>query len=109
MEVAIRTHVGLVRSRNQDWTHADADLGVVVLADGMGGHRGGEVASRTAVKAVIDEPGGKEYYGGQVAAPLFAEVTAGALRMLGISPDDLGGMGHRVAVSARQRLAMRDL
>ena len=54
LDVAIRTHVGLVRSRNQDWTHADADLGVLVLADGMGGHRGGEVASRTAVKAIKD-------------------------------------------------------
>jgi len=54
MDVAIRTHVGLVRSRNQDWTHVDADLGVLVLADGMGGHRGGEVASRTAVQAIID-------------------------------------------------------
>jgi protein phosphatase len=54
LDVAIRTHVGLVRSSNQDWLHADADLGILVLADGMGGHRGGGVASQLAVQAVID-------------------------------------------------------
>ena len=54
LDVAIRTHVGLVRSSNQDWLHADADLGILVLADGMGGHRGGEVASQLAVQAVVD-------------------------------------------------------
>ncbi|NKC16143.1 MAG: penicillin-binding protein 2 [Gammaproteobacteria bacterium] len=36
---------------------------------------------------VIDEPGGEEYYGGQVAAPVFRTVMAGALRLLGVAPD----------------------
>jgi len=42
---------------------------------------------RLVVAVMIDEPGGEHYYGGEVAAPVFREVTAGALRILGISPD----------------------
>ncbi len=68
---------------------------------------------RLVVVAVIDEPGGKEYYGGQVAAPLFAKVTAGGLRMLGVAPDDATGMGHRISVGrpsiSTDGLAMRNL
>jgi len=38
---------------------------------------------------MIDDPQGDEYYGGLVAAPVFAEVMTGAMRLLNITPDDL--------------------
>jgi cell division protein FtsI (penicillin-binding protein 3) len=44
---------------------------------------------RLVVAVMIDEPSGEHYYGGEVAAPVFREVTAGALRILGISPDSV--------------------
>jgi cell division protein FtsI (penicillin-binding protein 3) len=36
---------------------------------------------------VIDEPAGEEYYGGDVAAPVFSRIATGALRALAVSPD----------------------
>jgi cell division protein FtsI (penicillin-binding protein 3) len=42
---------------------------------------------RIVVAVMIDEPSGGVYYGGQVAAPAFAQITAGALRTLQIAPD----------------------
>lgn len=44
---------------------------------------------RLVIAVVIDEPGGGRYYGGEVAAPVFREVMAGALRALGVAPDSL--------------------
>lgn len=42
---------------------------------------------RLIVAVMIDEPGGGRHYGGDVAGPVFASVTASALRTLGIPPD----------------------
>ena len=42
---------------------------------------------RLVIAVMLDEPGGKSYYGGEVAAPVFSTVMAGALRVLGIEPD----------------------
>lgn len=44
-------------------------------------------APRLVGVVTIDEPKAGDYYGGQVAAPVFAEVLAGALRLQGIAPD----------------------
>ena len=42
------------RHINQDAFFIDLDLGLLLIADGMGGHKAGEVASRMAVDAVVD-------------------------------------------------------
>jgi cell division protein FtsI (penicillin-binding protein 3) len=42
---------------------------------------------RLVIAVMIDEPSAGKYYGGQVAAPLFARVMEGSLRVLGVPPD----------------------
>jgi protein phosphatase len=48
------TDVGRVRDHNEDSIGDNPDLGLVVLADGMGGHRGGEVASAITVSTILE-------------------------------------------------------
>jgi PPM family protein phosphatase len=47
-----RSHPGMTRSSNEDSVLTDPGLGLLVVADGMGGHRGGEVASAMAVRSL---------------------------------------------------------
>lgn len=54
IEVWAQTDVGLKRDINQDAILVDHDLHLYIVADGMGGHRGGEVASAMAVEIVQD-------------------------------------------------------
>jgi cell division protein FtsI (penicillin-binding protein 3) len=55
---------------------------------------------RLAAIVVIDEPSGDRYYGGDVAAPVFANVMAGALRLMGVPPDGLDQLPATTLVQA---------
>ncbi len=48
------TDTGRVREHNEDTIALDADIGLLVLADGMGGYNAGEVASGIAVKTIVN-------------------------------------------------------
>lgn len=53
LECAARSDVGRVRQKNEDALIFNEALGLVVLADGMGGHKAGEVASLLAVETIV--------------------------------------------------------
>lgn len=55
LECAACTDIGLVRSRNEDALCVDAERGWLLLADGMGGHSSGDLASALVVNYVLDQ------------------------------------------------------
>jgi serine/threonine protein phosphatase PrpC len=55
LEVVTATDPGIVRSHNEDSIGTDAEIGLAVLADGMGGYNAGEVASGIAVAMLTTE------------------------------------------------------
>ena len=57
LTVAARTDVGMIRSGNEDsfFAHATRERGIFIVADGMGGHAAGEVASEMTVQIISRE------------------------------------------------------
>lgn len=49
---------------------------------------------RLVCVVVLNDPAGKHYYGGQVAAPVFRSVVSNALRLLGVAPDKPEELGQ---------------
>ena len=54
MKIAFRTDSGLVRENNEDWYIVDEELQLFLVADGVGGHQAGEVASKLGSKTIQD-------------------------------------------------------
>lgn len=54
LEIASATDAGSIRTHNEDNLAADRELGLLVLADGMGGYKAGDVASSIATGLVFD-------------------------------------------------------
>jgi protein phosphatase len=84
---AARTDVGVVRSGNEDNYLMLSDRGVFIVADGMGGHAAGEVASEMAVRIISRE--------------------IGSLR--GVTDDQAGERIQRAIVSANEAIFERTL
>jgi len=54
LEMTAMSDVGLTRTHNEDSIGNDTDIGLAVLADGMGGYRAGEIASAIAINMVME-------------------------------------------------------
>ncbi|HEC28764.1 MAG TPA: serine/threonine-protein phosphatase [Gammaproteobacteria bacterium] len=91
------THPGLVRDHNEDNYLIDEDLGIWIVADGMGGHACGEVASQIVVDLIHD----KLQHGGNLSDAITASheiVLMAADQRLG-----LPGMGSTVVAAQLQQ------
>ena len=94
-----RTDVGIIRSGNEDSYLMVPDRGIFVVADGMGGHAAGEVASEMAVRFVARELGSlKGLSDDQVADRMRLSIRAanGAIFQRTLTEHDKRGMGTTV-------------
>jgi PPM family protein phosphatase len=97
--VAGRTDVGIIRSGNEDNFLMVPDRGIFVVADGMGGHAAGEVASEMAVRFVARELGSlRGLADDQVADRMRTAIRAanGAIFQRTLTEHDKRGMGTTV-------------
>jgi PPM family protein phosphatase len=103
--VASSSHPGRVRERNEDSVSVDRERGVIVVADGLGGHAAGDVASRlvtTTLVPLLRTRLGSGAWAPEAAADalawavraLSAEIVRGATEVLG-----LDGMGATVVAA----------
>lgn len=75
---AAETDIGLVKPSNQDSHHVDSDRGIFVVADGIGGFAGGEVASAIAVETIAGYFKAKPTVGRLTHLPVAAAELANA-------------------------------
>jgi protein phosphatase len=98
MEAFALSDRGCIRSNNEDYCFIQPDLGLYVLADGMGGAKAGERASRLAVETVAQSVQVAERRDSQVLLRAVEEANRRVLEAAHSDPE-LEGMGTTLVVA----------
>lgn len=94
MRICHRTHTGLVRASNQD--HLLAERRLCGVADGMGGHKGGETASQVAIQVLVNALHGKKPE--EQALRMGLEAANRRVYEMSTHDENLRGMGTTVTL-----------
>ncbi|MEQ9764807.1 Stp1/IreP family PP2C-type Ser/Thr phosphatase [Streptococcus jiangjianxini] len=105
MEISLLTDIGKKRSNNQDFVNQyknQSDIKLVILADGMGGHRAGNIASEMAVTDLGNQWAATDYTDvNQIRDWMLVTIEAEnqKIHTLGTS-EEFSGMGTTIEVLA---------
>lgn len=99
MRVVGISDTGLVREKNEDAFLMDEDQGFFLVCDGMGGHRGGEVASHMAVETISRSMEGFTSANARQQLVQGIEKANQAILKSGLENEDLFEMGTTVTAA----------
>lgn len=94
------TDVGLKRKNNQDSILVNQNMNLYIIADGMGGHKGGEVASALAIETVenvISEGGNKPIK--ELLRTAYGQASGKIYQTANVERPELRGMGTTMVVA----------
>ncbi|MBV72191.1 MAG: protein phosphatase [Myxococcales bacterium] len=103
-EVSALTDVGRKRTENQDAFHTDQKLGLYVVADGMGGHAAGSVASKNAIDVFVNEVERR-----RAEISRFIDGTVGREAVSRLLEDAVRKAGEHVFQTAQKNKEMRGM